>query len=48
MFISLMMIFVIEFEKGDRIQLNLDPDNPDIVSEIAIFWDEDGSWAVFD
>ena len=41
-------ILIIEFEKGDRIQLNLDPNNPKIVSEIAIFWDEDGSWAVFD
>ena len=41
-------LLVIEFIKGSRIQLNINPKNPDIYSEIAIFWDADGSWAVFE
>lgn len=41
-------LLIIEFEKGDRIQLNIDSNNPEIVAEIAIFWDEDENWAVFD
>lgn len=41
-------ILVIEFEKSDRILLNLDSNNPEIYSEIAIFWDKDNQWAVFE
>jgi hypothetical protein len=41
-------LLVIEFETKERIQLNINPDNPDIMNEIAIFWDEDGGWAVFE
>jgi len=41
-------LLVIEFETRERIQLNINPNNPEIVSEIAVFWDENGSWAVFD
>lgn len=42
------VLLIIEFKTGERIQLNINPNNPDIISEIAIFWDEDGSWMVFD
>lgn len=41
-------LLVIELQRGDRIQLNIDPKNPEIISEIAIFWDEDGNWTVFE
>jgi len=38
------------FENGiEKIMINLDPNNPEIVSEIAIFNDElDKTWIVFD
>jgi hypothetical protein len=41
-------LLIIEFEKGDRIEININPNNPEIISEIAIFWDDDGNWAVFE
>lgn len=41
-------LLVIEFETKEKIQLNINPNNPDIINEIAIFWDEGGGWAVFD
>ncbi|GAB5398564.1 MAG: hypothetical protein Aureis2KO_01490 [Aureisphaera sp.] len=41
-------ILVIEFKNGDSIRLSLDSDNPDIISEIAIFHDEDGTLSIFE
>ena len=41
-------VMEVKFSEGERLQLNLDPNNPEIVGEIAIFWDEDGSCRVFE
>lgn len=38
----------IVFTSADSIRLSLDPNNPEIVTEIGIFWGADGSWSVFD
>ena len=39
---------VIRFVNKDSICLNLDPNNPEIIAEIGIFWDADGGMWVFD
>lgn len=38
---------VIEFANKDKLFLSLDPDNPDIVVEIATFTDTNDNWYVF-
>ncbi len=38
---------VINFDNNDRIFISLDPDNPDIVGEIATFTDVNDKWYVF-
>ena len=39
---------VIGFDNKDKLFLSLDPNNPDIVAEIAIFTDADGKWYFFE
>jgi hypothetical protein len=41
-------VFEIHFENNDELTLSLDPTNPDIVTEIAIFTDVEKNWYVFE
>jgi hypothetical protein len=38
----------ISFGEDYVLEINLDPKNPEIVGEIAIFNDEKGNWSIFD
>lgn len=52
---SVLDVYIVEkielsfiFTDGNKITISLDPNNPAIVSEIAILSDQENNWSVFD